>query len=127
MDQYNNYQVLPGVFVSGNVSLPDNIADIGGIKLARMAYQRWVKTNGEEFGDHTFIDKFNNDQLYWIVNAQTWCTQYSEGMLKEIASSDHAPAMCRVNVPMRDFPGFAQDWNCPIGSPMNPPNRCPLW
>merc|ERR1712130_930372 len=57
-----------------------------------------------------------------------WCSIYRPAALKQQVLTDpHSPAKLRVNVPFANLDEFAQDWNCPVGSPMNPVKKCSVW
>ena len=70
---------------------------------------------------------FTNAQLFFIQDAQAWCTQTTkDGMLLSLAGL-HAPAMFRVIGPMQNSEDFAKVFNCPKSSFMNPDNKCSVW
>ena len=48
-------------------------------------------------------------------------------MKLRIITGSHSPVKFRVNGPMSNIPEFSKDWNCPLGSKMNPRNKCTVW
>ncbi|XP_066143643.1 neprilysin-2 isoform X2 [Euwallacea fornicatus] len=127
IDQYGNYTVpelnlnLNGINTQG-----ENIADIGGIKESYLAYRKWISRNGEE----PFLPglKYNGRQMFWISAASIWCSATREEELRQVVITDeHAPDKFRVIIPISDMEYFAQDFNCPKGSPMNPTRKCEVW
>lgn len=127
IDQYGNFTdpdanlMLNGVNTQG-----ENIADNGGVKEAYMAYQKWVEKNGPE--QRLPGLEYNTNQLFWISAAQTWCTVYKPEALKyTIVADSHSPGRYRVMGPFKNMVDFARDFNCPLGSTMNPEAKCEVW
>lgn len=128
IDQYSNFTV-PGVDVKidGVSTQGENIADNGGLKQAFRAYRNWVARKGGEEPRLPGLN-FTNDQLFFIQDAQSWCTQTTkDGMLQSVRGGLHAPAMFRVIGPMQNSEDFAKAFNCPKSSFMNPDNKCSVW
>ncbi|OQR66184.1 membrane metallo-endopeptidase 1-like [Tropilaelaps mercedesae] len=127
MHQYGNY-VVPEINIrlNGINTQGENIADNGGIKEAFWAYQRWVKHNGPESALPGL--KYTPNQLFFISAANVWCAKSRPETKRLIAiSGSHSPAPYRVIGPMSNMLEFAQQFNCPIGSPMNPEHKCSVW
>ena len=87
---------------------------------------RWVQRNGEESSlpglDLTPI------QLFWVGAANTWCSKYRPKSLEmRIRTGAHAPGQFRVKGPFSNSKEFSKDFNCPLGSPMNPVSKCEVW
>eukprot|EP01094_Clydonella_sp_ATCC50884_P016733 TRINITY_DN2798_c0_g1_i1.p1 TRINITY_DN2798_c0_g1~~TRINITY_DN2798_c0_g1_i1.p1 ORF type:complete len:711 (+),score=253.33 TRINITY_DN2798_c0_g1_i1:146-2278(+) len=124
---YSQVEVLPGLYINGNLTLGENIADLGGVHLAHRAYKSWVRMNGEE---ERLIPELTNDQLHFVTYALTWCEADTDEHLKQqIQGNPHSPAKARTNVPLSQYRGFADAFNCPANSPMNPPSSelCNVW
>ncbi|EEC10351.1 endothelin-converting enzyme, putative [Ixodes scapularis] len=104
----------------------ENIADNGGVKEAFNAYKKWVKENGPEAGLPGL--KYTPQQLFWISAANVWCGKSRPETLKlSILAGSHSPGRFRVIGPTSNTPEFAAEFNCPVGSPMNPVNKCTVW
>lgn len=104
----------------------ENIADNGGIKEAYLAYDKWVKRNGEE--PRLPGLNYTGQQLFWISAASVWCSQMRLEELKQLVVTDeHVPDKYRVLAPFSNMEYFAKDFNCPPGSKMNPINKCKIW
>jgi putative endopeptidase len=124
-DYYSAYAVEPGVHVNGELTLGENIADIGGIKLAHQAYLLWEGRHGTP---EPLVEGLTNEQLFWVATGQTWCSKASPEYLREQVTSDpHTPAMFRVLGPLSNLPEFAEAFECEPGTPMNPKDRCVVW
>lgn len=127
VEQYGNYTVAEnGLKVNGLNTQGENIADNGGIKEAFRAYRRWTKDHGRE-SRLPGLD-YAPDQLFWISAANVWCGKFRPEVLKlRVNSGVHSPARFRVIGPLSNSPEFAQSFNCPVGSPMNPRKKCSVW
>ena len=128
IDQYSNFTVPEiGKNINGTLTQGENIADNGGVKQAFRAYRNWVARRGGEEPRLPGLN-FTNDQLFFIQDAQSWCTQNTkDGMLQSVRAGVHSPAMFRVIGPMQNFEDFAKIFNCPKSSFMNPDNKCSVW
>ncbi len=123
-DQYAGYEVLPGVKLNGKLTLGENIADAGGVKLAFAAYRSLRQDRGEVF----IADGYTEDQQFFLSVAQVWCFKYREEYARARAKTDpHSQPNWRVNGALRNTPAFAEAFQCPAGSPMNPPDACGVW
>ena len=72
------------------------------------------------------LTSFTSKQLFWIQGAQLWCSRYSDEMLIDsLKNSPYPPGGFRNNGSVMFSGEFANDFNCPIGSPMNPSIVCP--
>lgn len=106
----------------------ENIADNGGTKLSYKAYKNWT----ERYGPDDLLPKlnYNQEQLFWISYAQSWCAVYEDYFLKYwMLVDEHAPGEIRVNGVVRNMPEetFANDFKCARDTPMNPEDKCTLW
>lgn len=125
--QYGNYTVEDvGLNLNGINTQGENIADNGGIKEAYLAYQKWVQRNYVEpkLPGLPYTPK----QLFWISAANTWCSKYRpEAMKLRITTGFHSPGKFRVLGPLSNMEEFSKDFNCPLGSKMNPKKKCAVW
>lgn len=116
--QYDQYTVADNVHVKGALTLGENIADLGGLKIALRAYQKVA----------TAQPKAEEYQRFFVAYAQSWCGKATPEYEKNIVKVDpHSPARYRVNGVVVNMPEFAQAFSCKAGQPMNPPNRCQVW
>lgn len=125
-EQYSGYEVQPGLFVNGRLTLGENIADLGGLKQSFRAYRRWAQENGEE----PTVAGLENDQLFFVAYAQAWCSIYTpEAEKVQVRSDPHSPARFRVNGPMRNLPEFGEAFDCEPGAPLFPADDdiCVIW
>jgi len=126
-DQAAAYETLPGVRLDGKLTLGENIADLGGLRLAFAAMQ--AARRGDEKAAPA-IAGFGPDQQFFVGYAQSWCSKYRDEALRLRAVTDpHAPAPFRVNGPLSNMAEFAASFRCAEGAPMVRPaaSRCEVW
>ena len=126
---YSRFEVLPAqgdtpaLFLNGDLTAGENIADLGGIKHAYGAYQSWAADNGaESLGD------LSGDALFFVAHAQTWCSKRTPEIERMFAATDtHSTPRWRVNGALSQFPAFGEVFECDAGSPMRPESVCEVW
>ncbi|XP_043270753.1 neprilysin-1-like [Venturia canescens] len=127
VEQYSRYKPQEiDLYVNGRMTQGENIADNGGLKQSFRAYKKWVSQYGEE----PLLPGVNltHDQLFFLNYAQIWCGSMTrEEALTKIRSSVHSPGEIRVLGPLSNSEDFAKAYDCPLGSPMNPKNKCNVW
>lgn len=127
IDQYSKYKIDEvGMYMNGRMTQGENIADNGGLKQAFRAYRKWVKRHGAESNLPGL--NLSHDQLFFLNYAQIWCgSMRPEDALTKIRSSVHSPGFIRVLGPLSNSVDFASAYKCPLGSPMNPIEKCSVW
>ena len=129
IDQYSNYTVQVGpelLNINGINTQGENIADNGGIKEALRAYLSLVSRLGPEPTLPAL--PFTQRQLFWLSGASKWCTvSRPESTKNSVLTGVHSPPQFRVIGPFSNMPEFSEDWNCPLGTPMNPVRKCTVW
>lgn len=101
VDEYNRFEVLPGLYVNGNLTLPENVADFGGLTVAYHAYKLSLKEEPET------IDGFTGDQRFFLSFTQVWRESDTDESLRTLALTDtHSPARFRVNGVVFNVPEF---------------------
>lgn len=123
-DQYSGFTVDEGLNVNGKLTLGENIADIGGLKMSYLAYQDWKEENGAE----PEFAGLTGDQLVFVAFAQGWCTIAKPEIEEQRVKTDpHSPPRFRVNGTVMNTPQFAEAFGCEKGSPMAPEDYCEVW
>ncbi len=108
--QYDAFEAVPGVHLNGKQTLGENIADIGGLKVAYLAFH--MATKGKTLPT---VDGLTPDQRFFVAFAQGWRTNQREQQVRMQAYSDvHSPVRFRVNGPVDDLPSFYQAFGCPV-------------
>ena len=96
--QYSTFEPLPGVKVNGELTMGENIADLGGVVLALEAYRAWLKGKPAPV-----IDNLTGEQRVLLGWAQAWRGKVSDDFVrKQVVSDPHSPRQFRVNGPMRN-------------------------
>lgn len=122
---YDNFTVY-NQRVNGRLTLGENIADLGGLKLSYYAYQKWIRDHGPERPLPGL--KYTHEQLFFIAFAQNWCMKRrSQSIYLQLLTDKHAPEHYRVIGSVSQFEEFARVFHCPRGSPMHPVNKCAVW
>jgi predicted metalloendopeptidase len=123
-DQYGGYEAVPGVFLNGRLTLGENTADNGGVRLATMALAE-LKKSGSMAPEK---DGFTPEQRLYLGFAQVWCENQTEASRRLHAQTDpHSAARWRVIGPLSNTPEFGRAFSCKAGDPMEPAKTCRVW
>ncbi|GDX79644.1 peptidase M13 [Deltaproteobacteria bacterium] len=122
-EQFDGFAIADGTHVKGDLTLGENIGDLGGVRASYRAFQA---TAG--YKEPTGIATLNQDQLFFVAYAQNWCTVSSPQYDKMIvASNPHSPNRFRVLGPLQNLPEFHAAFGCAVGSGMRPAKQCEVW
>ena len=124
--QYDAYEPIPGVHIKGELTLGENLGDLGGLEVAYAAYRRYVAEHGEP----PVIDGLTGDQRFFIAYGYSWETKYREGALRaQLLTNEHSPAKYRVNGVVRNFDPWYKAFNVKPGDKMYlpPEERVHIW
>jgi putative endopeptidase len=123
-DQYSEYTVAGGqVKVNGRLTLGENVADNGGVRIALLALQDTLA--GREVPAR---DGFTPEQRLFLGWGQIWCETETEESAKLRAQVDpHSPGRYRVNGVVSNMPEFQNAFGCQAGQPMVRENACRVW
>ncbi len=124
-DQYSKFEVLPGLFVNGRLTLGENIGDLGGLNVALEAYK--ISLNGKE---PPVIDGFSGIQRFFLGFAQVWRQLIRDERLRnQVVSDPHSPGEFRANGTVRNmdewYEAFAVQPNAKLYLP--PDQRVRIW
>lgn len=125
VDQYNKFVVLNDLHVNGNLTLGENIADIGGLAIAYQAFK-----NTDEGKSDKKINGLTPDQRFFLSFAQIWRIKTRDETLRMRISTDpHSPEMYRVNGPLSNMPEFYKAFNVKPGDKMyrDEKDRVKIW
>lgn len=123
--QFDDYVAVDDAHIKGKLTLGENIADLGGVRLSLAAFERAQK--GRSI---TTSNGFTPQQQFFVGFAQAWCANYRpEALRLLVATNPHSPPKYRVNGPVSNVPEFATAFQCAAGSPMvrGRDNRCEVW
>ncbi|MCU1383916.1 MAG: Endothelin-converting enzyme 1 [Acidobacteria bacterium] len=122
-DQYSGYTVDADTHVNGRLTLGENTADNGGLRLALLAYLA-----GPGARNQSKVDGFTPEQRVFLGWAQVWCeSARPEAERLKAATNPHASNKYRVNGPVSNMPEFARAFSCKANTPMVRANACRVW
>ncbi len=117
VDQFNGYEVIEGMKVNGELTQGENIADLGGLKIAWDALQIALSRTPDV--REKKIDGFTPEQRFFLGYAQVWRQNVRpETMKLRLKTDPHSPGYLRVNGPLSNLPEFAQSFSLPPDAPM---------
>ena len=123
--QYAAVEVLPGAHINGDLTMGENIADLGGLLLALDAYH--VSLGGKPA---PVIDGMTGDQRVFLGWAQVWRGKYREDrMRQQLVTDPHSPPKYRVDVPIKNIDAFYEAFGVKPGDGMYvaPADRVRIW
>ncbi len=124
--QYSSYAAIPGLNVNGQLTMGENIGDLGGVEMAYAAYRRYVAQHGEP----PVIDGLTGDQRFFLAFAQAWRSNIREGALRERVLTDpHSPPEWRTNGVVRNVDAWYRAFNVQPGDRLYlpPEQRVHIW
>lgn len=124
VEQFNGYEVQPGLFINGKLTLGENIGDFAGLTIAYDAFMRSLAGKPHPKP----IDGFTAEQRFFLGWAQVWASKSTpEAERQQVKTDPHAAARWRVNGPLSNMPQFAKAFGCKAGQPMVRANACAIW
>jgi len=106
--QYDSYEPLPGMHINGQLTMGENIGDLGGVEMAWSAYQKFVADNGEP----PVLDGYTGAQRFFMAWAQVWRAKAREDALRQQLLTDpHSPAKYRINGIVRNVDAWYEAFN----------------
>ena len=108
IDQYNSFKILDTLHIDGDLTLGENIADIGGVTLALNALKNALKSSN----DTSLIDGFTPLQRFFISYSQVWRMSIRDKeLMRRIKEDVHSPGIARVNGVMSNIPEYYEVFN----------------
>jgi predicted metalloendopeptidase len=122
--QFSGYEVEPGLFQKGELVVGESVADLGGLTVAFMAYQKSLEGKPRPAN----INGFTPEQRFFLGWAQVWAQNIRpEAARLRVATDSHPLGKFRVNGPLSNMPTFAQAFGCKPGDQMVRAERCQIW
>jgi putative endopeptidase len=117
---------VPAQKLNGQLTLGENTADNGGLRIAYMALLDTLAAQAKSIDDK--IDGYTEEQRYFLGFAQVWCQNQTEQVSRQLAVTDpHSPGRWRVNGTVQNFDAFGKAFGCTKGQPMFPAKSCRVW
>ena len=123
--QYSSYEPVPGAHINGDLTMGENIADLGGVNVALEAYHRSLKGKPAPV-----IDGFTGDQRVLLGWAQAWRGKVREDSVrKQIVSDPHSPRYFRIIGPTRNVDDWYKAFGVKPGDTyyLAPAQRVRIW
>ncbi len=124
VEQYGAFEPLDGVFVNGELTLGENIADLGGLSIAYEAMQRANDGTADPM-----LGGMTREQRFFVAFGRLWRSKMrTEAMQLQVNTNPHSPALFRAIGPLRNMQEFADAFDVPVG-PMSLPReaRADIW
>jgi endothelin-converting enzyme/putative endopeptidase len=122
-DEYSAFTVAGDTHLNGRLTLGENTADNGGLRIALMALQDTLK--GTPVPPR---DGFTPEQRLFLGWSQVWCESSTDQGARLRAQTDsHSPGRYRVNGVVANMPEFQKAYNCAPGAKMVRENACRVW
>jgi putative endopeptidase len=123
IDQYSQYSIVDDIKINGKLTNGEDIADLGGLILAWIAWKAEIADKSLEPRDG-----FSPEQRFFIGYAQWACENDRPENLRVKALTDpHSPGVYRVNGLVVNMPEFERAFSCKAGQPMVGEKRCRVW
>lgn len=124
-DQYSQFEPLPGEHINGELTLGENIGDLGGLTIAHRAFMLSQKDKPSPV-----IDGLNGEQRFFMGWAQVWAYKFrDEALRSRLATDPHSPAPYRGNGTLMNMPEFVKAYDVKAGDRMYraPEDRVKIW
>jgi putative endopeptidase len=122
-DQYSSYTVVDSIKLNGKLTLGEDLADLGGVQLAFLAWK--AATKDEKLQP---IDGLSPEQRYFVGMAQWACgAERPEIKRMNAITNPHSPLEDRVNGVVSNMPEFQKAFSCKAGQPMVREHMCKVW
>ena len=114
VDQFNGYFPISDLHINGQLTQGENIADLGGLKIAYAGLQKALADQSRDK-----IDGFTPEQRFFISFASVWAGKMTpESLRLQLNTNPHSPGEFRTNGPLSNLDEFAQAFNVPEGAGM---------
>jgi putative endopeptidase len=124
--EYGNFTAVDDVKLNGKLTLGENTADNGGMRLAYDAFLADAKRKGIDLDAKQ--DGFTPIQQFFLSFGQNWCGELRpEQMRLQVQTDPHSPREFRANGVVQNMPEFGKAFGCKVGQPMMPVNACHVW
>jgi putative endopeptidase len=132
VSEYNGFEAspahdsMPSQNLNGKLTLGENTADNGGLRIAYLALLDTLAKQGKTIDDK--MDGYTEAQRYFLGFAQVWCQNQTDQSARQAAIVDpHSPGRWRANGSVQNFDEFGKAFGCKKGQPMYPEHSCRVW
>jgi putative endopeptidase len=123
VDEYDGFEVQPGVHEQGKLVQGEATADLGGLTIAFKAFEKTKQAH-----EHKMIDGYTPEQRFFLAYAQVWRGELTPEYQRQLAQTDpHPDDHYRVIGTLSNMPEFRAAFHCKAGDPMVRANSCQIW
>jgi endothelin-converting enzyme/putative endopeptidase len=124
--EYGNFTAVADAKINGKLTLGENTADNGGLRLAYVAFMEDAKRKNIDLDAKQ--DGYTPMQHFFLAFAQDWCgATRPEQMRLQVQTDPHSPRQFRTDGVIQNMPEFGKAFGCKVGQPMMPANSCHVW
>jgi len=125
--EYSGFTAVDDVKVNGKLTVSENTADNGGLRLAYEALQTDARRKGIDLNAKD-DSGFTPVQQFFVSYGQGWCGgNRPEEIRLQVQTNPHSPFEFRINGVVQNMPEFGKAFGCKTGQPMMPANACHVW
>ena len=125
VDEYSGFEATEGMKLNGKLTLGENTADNGGLRLAFMALESTLSRENRVGTDR---DGYTPEQRFFLAYGESWCSNATPQYLRMLAQANpHSTPQARANGVVSNMPEFQKAFGCKKGQPMVRENACHVW
>jgi predicted metalloendopeptidase len=126
-DEYSNFVAVDDLKLNGRLTLGENTADNGGLRIALLALEHMI-TDDKTGKEAQKIDGYTPEQRFFLGFARVFCQKRRpEYERKQVTTNPHSSGKWRVDGVVQNMPEFQRAWGCKLGQPMVAANACRVW
>ena len=126
VNEYSSFTAVDDLKINGKLTLGENTADNGGLRLAFMAFLADAKRKNIDLTQKQ--DGYTPIQQFFLGHGQSWCGEVRPEQIRmQVQTDPHSPRRFRVNGVVQNMPEFGTAFGCKVGQPMMPQNACRVW
>jgi predicted metalloendopeptidase len=126
-EEYSSFVAVDDVHLNGKLTLGENTADNGGVRIALMALRKAMAADAKNAAKQT-KNGFSPEQRFFLGFAQIWCENFTpESARLQALTNPHSPGQYRTNGSLQNNEEFAKAFGCKAGQKMVSPNACRVW
>jgi endothelin-converting enzyme/putative endopeptidase len=125
--EYGGFTAVDDVKINGQLTLGENTADNGGLRLALVALEEDAKRKGIDLNKKD-ASGWSPMQQFFLAYGQDWCGENRPEQIRlQVQTDPHSPREFRVKGVIQNMPEFGNAFGCNLGQPMMPTNACHVW
>jgi putative endopeptidase len=124
--EYGSFTAVDDLKLNGKLTLGENTADNGGLRLAYVAFLEEAKRKAIDLNAKQ--DGYTQTQQFFLAFGQDWCGSIRPEQIRlQVQTNPHSPREFRANGVVQNMPEFDKAFGCKVGQPMMPVSACHVW